>query len=185
MLPLNPKKTGSRGCLQSFCFSLWLLFIFSPSQRTRRFYFKAYWQLQQHLMVPEHSSVHRSRCHITALGMVSEGRAEQERNPSRSRIPAGFVSPADSSISDPRPPLLMPEGRDQERDPKCLCSWGGCRRRRSLCGKPRISWSGHPSPWGVSGGGRAGPKSPTARWSSKPCPWPSPVGSASPEWLGG
>lgn len=131
MLPLNPKKTGSRGCLQSFCFSLWLLFIFSPSQRTRRFYFKAYWQLQQYLMVPEHSSVHRSRCHITALGMVSEGRAEQERNPSRSRIPAGFVSPADSSISDPRPPLLMPEGRDQERDPKCLCSWGGCRRRRS------------------------------------------------------
>lgn len=57
--------------------------------------------------------------------------------------------------------------------------------RRSLCGKPRTSWSGQPSLWGVSGGGRAGPKSPTARWSSKPCPWPSPVGSASPEWLGG
>lgn len=89
----SQRNPGSRGCLQSLCFSLRLLFIFNPSERTRRFYFKAYWQLQQHLTVPEHSSVHRSRCHITALGMVSAGRVEseqqQQQNPCR-----GFVSPA-------------------------------------------------------------------------------------------
>lgn len=78
--------------------SLCGFYLFStPLSEHRRFYFKAYWQLQQHLTLPEHSSVHRSRCHITALGMVSAGWVEWQQNPGRSRIPAGFVSPAHTS----------------------------------------------------------------------------------------
>lgn len=130
MLSPNPKKKKNpRGQEVSpilLLFSVAFIYFQPLSANTAVLFSKPYWQLQQHLTVPEHSSVRRSGCHITALGMVSAGRA---RNPSRSTIPAGFVSPADTSGLDPRPPLLGPERRDQERDPKCLWSWGGWRRR--------------------------------------------------------
>lgn len=130
MLPLNPKETRGQG-LSPVLLLLSVAFIyFQPlSANTGGFISKR---------IGSFSSI--SQCQNILPCIVHDATSPLwewlvQGGRSGSGIRAGAESLQGLSVqqthlgSDPRPPLLVPERRDQERDPKCLCSWGGWRRR--------------------------------------------------------
>lgn len=130
MLPLNPKETR-RQRVSPILLLLSVAFIYFPplSVNTGGFISKR---------IGSFSSI--SRCQNILLCIVHGATSLLwewlvQGGWSGSRIRAGAESLQGLSVqhthlgSDPRPWLLVPVRRDQERDPKCLCSWGGWRRR--------------------------------------------------------